>query len=236
MKRSGRFALAHGGTCFLDEIAELPPSAQVKFLRLLEDQIVTPLGSERGRQVDVRVVAATNRDLAALVSRGHFREDLFYRLAVLDLRLPPLRERRQDVALLIDHLLAVGCRRASVPLKTIAEEARHALLVYSWPGNVRELENTLFGAITVSEGPSVRLEDLPVRLREAPEAIAPARTLSEAVQRATEHIERALISDALTRHHGNRSAAAEALGIDRRTLQHKIREYGLQAPSEPART
>jgi two-component system, NtrC family, response regulator AtoC len=233
---AGKFEQAHGGTLFLDEVADLAQDAQAKLLRVLQDQQVTRLGGRRPRQVDVRLVAATNKHLEQAVTDGAFREDLFWRLNVLTLRVPPLRERREDLSALIDTFLSRLDREFGCAAATIAPEALALLMAYDWPGNVRELENTLRGALILSDGPIVRVRDLPPRIRSEAErderacheASGPQRpfTLSETVRTIVQRVERRVIEDTLAAHHGNRTAAAESLGINRKTLFNKLRTHG----------
>jgi DNA-binding NtrC family response regulator len=232
--RPGKFELAHGGTLFLDEVGDLPLDAQAKLLRVLQDHEVCRLGGSKATRVDVRVIAATNQDLEEEIRRKRFREDLFYRLAVLHVRLPPLRERSEDLPLLIDHFIEALAREAEVAPRALSPEARRLLLAYAWPGNVRELENALRHATAMAEGSVIRAGDLPQRIagpRDADQGGTGA-TLPEAVSRAVERIERALIQDALDEQGGNRAAAAASLGINRKTLFNKMKTYGMAAGEE----
>jgi DNA-binding NtrC family response regulator len=233
--RPGRFELARQGTLFLDEVGDLPLEAQAKLLRALQEKEITRLGGRRTVPIDVRVIAATNKDLHGEVDAGRFRQDLYFRLDVLSLRLPPLRERGEDVGILIDHFLAELGREAGAAELPLSAEARRLLLTYDWPGNVRELENVLRRALVVSDGSAIRAVDLPARLRGASETSSEApseqSSLATMVARTVERVERALIQSALAACRGNRSAAAEQLGINRKTLFNKMRQYGL-APGE----
>jgi DNA-binding NtrC family response regulator len=234
---AGKFEQAHGGTLFLDEVGDLPLDAQGKLLRVLEDREVTRIGARKPVKVDVRVLAATNRDLDGAVAREAFRQDLFWRLNVLSVKLPPLRDRPEDLPLLIDAFVQRLSRDLSLDVRSISPEARRLLTAHDWPGNVRELENTLQRAMLLAEGTSLQAGDLPPRIRgEMPgepsgSAQVGRLTLVEAVRRSTERIERTWIQSALAEHHGNRTAAAEALGINRKTLFNKLREYGM-APAD----
>jgi two-component system response regulator AtoC len=226
--RKGLAEEADGGTLFLDEIGELPLRLQPKLLRFLEDEEVRPLGDVRSRKVDVRVVAATGRDLRRAVAAGEFREDLLYRLDVVAVRLPPLRERREDVEALAAHFLARHSRlRPDIGAMRLSDEAREALLAYRWPGNVRELEHALERAVVLADGAVIREEDLPdsVRAPAAPPAAEPDGTLS--VKRATRALEERLIRAALERTGGNRTRAAELLELSYRALLYKIKDYGI---------
>jgi len=239
--RIGRFEQANGGTLFLDEVGDLPLEAQAKLLRVLEDHEVTRVGARKAVSVDVRLVAATNKNLEEAVATARFREDLYWRLNVVNLYLPPLRERREDLPLLIDHFVD----RLNVELQRqvtgFSPEAGTHLLSHDWPGNVRELENALRRAIIFAEGPIVQVSDLPRRLSAfaglpSDDQTEPAR-LSDIVSRAVERLERTLIETTLKQHHGNRTATADALGINRKTLFNKLRSYGfvdatLEDPSD----
>jgi two-component system response regulator AtoC len=230
--KKGLAAEADGGTLFLDEIGELPPALQVKLLRFLQDEEVRRVGDIRSEKVDVRVVAATARDLQRAVREGQFREDLFYRLHVVGIRLPPLRERPDDVPLLVEHFLAKYRRlRGDAPLAGVSPEALEALRSYRWPGNVRELEHVVERAVVLADGPEIREEDLPDELRAAPRpappVALPAGTLS--VKRATRAVEEQLIRQALEQTGGNRTRAAELLELSYRALLYKIKEYGISA-------
>jgi two-component system response regulator AtoC len=227
--RKGLAEEADGGTLFLDEIGELPLRLQPKLLRFLEDEEVRPLGDVRARKVDVRVVAATGRDLRRAVAAGEFREDLLYRLDVVALRLPPLRERREDVEPLAAHFLARHARlRPEIGAMRLSDEAREALLAHRWPGNVRELEHALERAVVLADGAVIREEDLPDTVRAPaarPAAPEPDGTLS--VKRATRALEERLIRAALERTGGNRTRAAELLELSYRALLYKIKDYGI---------
>jgi DNA-binding NtrC family response regulator len=236
--RSGRFEQAQKGTLFLDEVSELLPEAQVKLLRTLQDREVTRVGGNRPVKVDVRVIAATNTDLGAAVERGRFREDLYWRLNVVKIALPSLRERREDIPLIVDHLVERFNREAGLAVKSVAPDARRLLEIYDWPGNVRELENAMCSAMIMCEKGVVTACDLPPRIRGEigiqPDTCAagmPAgvtwTTLSDAVRSATEKLEKSIIISRLAEMSGNRTATAESLGISRKTLFNKMRQYGL---------
>jgi len=228
--KKGLAAEADGGTLFLDEIGELPIALQVKLLRFLEDEQVRRVGDTRSERVDVRVVAATARDLARAVKEGQFREDLFYRLNVVNVRLPPLRERPDDVPALVEHFLAKYRRlRPEAPLTGVSPQALEVLRSHRWPGNVRELEHAVERAVVLADGPLVQEDDLPdeVRAAPAPAALAPGRDLS--VKRAFRSLEEQFIRAALDRTGGNRTRAAELLDLSYRALLYKIKEYGIEA-------
>jgi transcriptional regulator with PAS, ATPase and Fis domain len=222
--KPGRFQEADGGTLFLDEIGDLPLSLQAKLLRVLEDKEFYPLGSRKVTRVDVRIIAATNQGLEGMVGDKRFREDLFYRLNVIRLELPPLRERSADIPLLIDHILRrLGSARKAQATR-ISEEAMEVLLNYDYPGNVRELENILEHALIICQEEVIDLKHLPMFLRKAlpspeleEEASAPEGTPSE----------KARILEALKRHHGQRNEAARELRMDRTTLWRKMKRYRL---------
>jgi DNA-binding NtrC family response regulator len=230
---AGKFEQADKGTLFLDEVGDLPLDAQAKLLRVLEDREVTRLGARKPLKVDVRVLAATNKHLESAVSKGQFREDLFWRLNVLSIRLPPLRERPQDLPLLIDAIVQRLNRELDLDVLSISPEARRLLLTHDWPGNVRELENTLQRALVLCEGSTLLPRDLPARIRGdvrgpgAESAVDERLTLNEAIRRAIERVERTWIQLALTEYHGNRTLTADALGINRKTLFNKMRWYGM---------
>ena len=224
--RRGLFEEAHTGTLFLDEIGELPLALQVKLLRVLEDEKIRRLGEARDLQVDVRIVAATHRDLSAETKAGRFREDLFYRLNVLHILVPPLRERRDDVPLLIEHFVARNNNRLGTGIRGIDTEARRLLYEYAWPGNVRELENTIERAMVLAEGEQIVAADLPERIREARDPVQLQLASGElSVKKTMRVIEEILIRRALQKTKGNRTRAAEVLEISHRALLYKIKDY-----------
>ena len=231
--KKGLAAEADGGTLFLDEIGELPLLLQVRLLRFLEDEQVRRVGDTRSEKVDVRVVAATARDLVRATKEGLFREDLFYRLNVVNLRLPALRERPEDVPALVDHFLAKHRRlRPEAPLRGISPEALELLRSHRWPGNVRELEHAIERAVVLADGPSIEESDLPDDVRAGPPPAAPApRTGGDlSVKRAFRALEEQLIREALERTGGNRTRAAELLDLSYRALLYKVKEYGIDQP------
>ena len=221
--RKGRFELADGGSLFLDEIGDLPLHLQVKLLRVLQEREFERVGSSRPIPADVRVLAATHRDLEALVRAGAFRDDLYYRINVVTIALPPLRERREDIPRLIDHFLAGFAAKNGKAIQGLTREARDALLRYDYPGNVRELENLIERAVVLTRDDVIGLADLPLSLREPEPAVAEERGLPATV----EGLERRMIRDALARAGGVQTAAAERLGISERVLRYKLRKYGL---------
>jgi DNA-binding NtrC family response regulator len=230
--RPGKFEQADGGTLFLDEVGDLHIDAQAKLLRVLQEHVITRLGGRGTIAVNVRVVAATNHDLERAVKVGGFREDLFYRLNVLSLRLPPLRERGEDLSFLIEHFLGRLCAKTGASVSGISPEAMRLLLAHEWRGNVRELENVLHRAVVLAEGPLLRAADLPASVGGGQAAAADGAsayplTLAASVERTVERVERALIQAALMETGGNQTAAADSLGINRKTLFNKLRLYGL---------
>ncbi len=224
--RRGLFEEAHGGTLFLDEIGELPLNLQVKLLRALQEESIRKLGDSRDVKVDVRIVAATHRDLNAEAKAGRFREDLFYRINVLPIAIPPLRARREDVHLLIDHFLARNNVRLGTSIRGLSPDARKVLLEYAWPGNVRELENTIERAMVLSEGEVLQIADLPERVRDALDPVQVQLASGElSIKKTTSAIEEILIRRALQKTKGNRTRAAEILEISHRALLYKIKDY-----------
>jgi two-component system response regulator AtoC len=226
--KKGLAAEADGGTLFLDEVGELPLAMQVKLLRFLQEEEVRPVGDTRTVKVDVRVVAASARDLGRAVAAGQFREDLYYRLDVVGVRLPPLRERPEDVEPLARHFLArFAGLRPDLPRLELSGGAQETLAAYRWPGNVRELRHALERAVVLADGPVIREEDLPDAVR-APPSPSPAAAVGPlSVKRATRELEERLIRAALQRTGGNRTRAAELLELSYRALLYKIKEYGL---------
>ncbi|MEQ8787266.1 MAG: sigma-54 dependent transcriptional regulator [Pirellulaceae bacterium] len=222
--RIGRFEAADGGTLFIDEIGDFALASQAKLLRVLENRTVTPIGSNNDTQVDVRVVAATSRDLEQMVQDGDFREDLYYRLNVVSLRLPPLRERREDIPLLIDHFIRELCAASERPPIKVDSELMRFLETYEWPGNVRQLKNTLESMVVLATGDSLTMRDLPATLdnmsSDGADVDIPAGT-------TLEELERAAVEQTLADCGGNRTRAARSLGISVRTLQRKLKAWGL---------
>ncbi len=224
-RRAGCFELAHGGTLFLDEIAEMAPATQAKFLRILQEGLVRRLGGKTEMQVDVRVVAATNKDPLKAMQDGTFREDLYYRLNVLTITLPPLRERREDIPLLIQAFLEEFNAKYQRRIRAVDEAAQQLLLGHAWPGNVRELRNTLERAVITSEGELITRAHLPPSFAGQPRIESPdAITLS--VGATVEAAEKALILKTLAAVDNNKTRAAEVLGISLKTLHNKLHRYG----------
>ena len=229
-RRLGRFELAHHGTIFLDEIGELTPAAQTKLLRVLQSQEFERVGGTHTLKVDVRVIAATNKDLEAVVRAGHFREDLRYRLQVFPLTVPPLRERRDDIPLLAEHFLKSYAERHRRRLRGLTPRALDLLMRYDWPGNVRELEHAIERAVILARGEHLTPDELPPNTRAASGDLED-RTLQEPsvpMGLTLKEVERELIRKTLERTGGNRTRAAGVLGISRATLHNKLKEYDLQ--------
>jgi two-component system response regulator AtoC len=227
--KKGLFAEADQGTLFLDEIGELPLTLQVKLLRVLQEGRIRPLGATRDQEVDVRVVAATVRDLRREVEEGRFREDLYYRLNVLQLNVPPLRDRRDDIMLLVEHFIERNNRRLGTKIRELDPHARKLLLNYPWRGNVRELENTIERAVVLAEGDMIAVGDLPERMREPADPVAASLTTGElSIKKTARFMEETLIRRALEKTGGNRTAASKLLEISHRALLYKIKDYGIQ--------
>jgi transcriptional regulator with PAS, ATPase and Fis domain len=224
--RVGLFEAADGGTLFLDEIGDLELACQAKLLRVLEDHKVTPVGGGRARRVDVRVVTATRHNLERMVRQGTFREDLYYRLNVVTIRIPPLRQRPGDIQLLVEHFLQEMCHRNGKPLLEIDDQLMDYLRSYEWPGNVRQLRNCVESMVVLSDSNTLTMDDLPPTARSnslvsEPEIVFPTnKTLDET--------QKLVVLERLDRHDGNRSRAARSLGISVRTLQRKLKKWGLQ--------
>ena len=238
--KRGLFAEADGGTLLLDEAGELPPPAQIKLLRFLQEGEIRAVGENRSEKVEVRVLAATHRDLGKLVERGEFREDLYYRLNVVNLAVPPLRARREDVLVLAQAFLARFNRELNrnVAVTGFEPEAEELLTQYAWPGNVRELENAIERAVLLAEGSLIQVQNLPDRIWAAPRTLPaqpPGKPVEEgdlSLKRAMRALEERYIRAALRRTRGNRTRASELLEISHRALLYKIKEYGIDADAE----
>ncbi|MBE0713705.1 MAG: sigma-54 dependent transcriptional regulator [Candidatus Aminicenantes bacterium] len=239
--KTGKFELANTGTIFLDEVGELSQDAQVKLLRALGEREIVRVGGTKTVPVDVRVVAATNKDLEAEVASGNFREDLYFRLAVLSLRLPPLRERTEDIPLLVEHFVRKYARELDKNVLAFAPGALTRLAGYGWPGNVRELENIIYEAMVMAEGEWVTEAALPARLRltaavqeagrpPGPQGPGPSGSLREEVQCVAERREKELILEALRQAGGSRTRAARGLGVSRKTLFNKMTSLEIRWP------
>ncbi|HOG17970.1 MAG: Transcriptional regulatory protein ZraR [Syntrophaceae bacterium PtaU1.Bin231] len=226
-RRIGRFEEADGGTLFLDEVGEIAPAVQVKLLRFLQEREFQRLGGNATIRTDVRIISATNRDLEARVREGHFREDLFYRLNVVRLDIPPLRERKEDIPPLVEHFLARFAADNGKDLKGVSSEARDLLMKYDYPGNVRELENIIERAVVICRGTVIGVEDLPFGAGETPSA--EERDRGDGLLRGSvEDLERKLIADAMARSGDHQTRAAEILGISERMLRYKLKKYNLK--------
>jgi DNA-binding NtrC family response regulator len=233
--KPGRFVLAHRGTLFLDEIGEMSMPTQAKLLRVLEDRLVEPLGSVKGVKVDLRVVIATNHDLRDMVQKGRFREDLFYRISVCPLHLPPLRERAGDIPLLLDHLLARYNRERGTRILGLTPEALRLVDSYAWPGNVREFQNMVEWVTITCKDARVDVEDLPAYLKvpTAP-SVSGERPSLLSYGLSVEEVERTMLEEALGRSQGNVSEAARLLKVTRNTLRYRMGKYNLREPEKRA--
>ncbi|MDP3503641.1 MAG: sigma-54 dependent transcriptional regulator [Myxococcales bacterium] len=242
--KPGRFELADGGTLFLDEIGEVPIEMQVKLLRVLQESEFERVGGIKTTRVDVRLIAATNRDLAAEVDAGRFRKDLFYRLNVVPLHLPPLRERRTDVPSLARHFIEKYNKRLNKKIEGIADDALVMLQAYPWPGNIRELENMMERVLLFADGPRIEVKDLPGPVRTSLQSAVAQMTdtatpmvgetpLKDFLKAKQAEIEKAFIVQALAKTEGNVTRAAKLLGISRKSLQTKMKEFGLRDESPP---
>ena len=226
-RREGRFQLAHRGTLFLDEVGEMSPATQTKLLRVLQEKEFEPLGSPRTLKVDVRLVAATNKNLDREVKEGRFREDLFYRLNVVPIFLPPLRERKEDIPALAAHFFALFRDKNKKELRDLSGKALDLLTRYDWPGNIRELENCIERAVIMARGEVIAPADLPPGIQALSSAEKELAGLALPSGVSLQEVEKTLILKTLEDTGGNRTRAAEILGINRRTLQNKLKDYGI---------
>jgi two-component system response regulator PilR (NtrC family) len=234
--KEGLFEAAHGGTLMLDEIAELPLGMQVKLLRVLQERKVKPVGGVSEREIDVRVVAATNRDLETEVEKGTFRQDLYYRLNVIQVRMPPLRERREDVPLLVDHFVKKFAAEHAQPIFGVDADAMAALTAHNFPGNVRELENLVERAVTLASDGRITADALPDLSRGERGAAAAGPDLPATgfdLERELEAFERGFLLKALDRTGGNRTLAARVLGVSFRSLRYRLSKLGISGGEEP---
>jgi DNA-binding NtrC family response regulator len=231
-EKKGLFEIADRGTLFLDEIAELDVGIQAKLLRALQERKIRRVGGTHELNVDVRVIAATNRDLRAMVADGGFRDDLYYRINVLSIDVPPLRERREDIPVLIDYFLKKHSKNASRPVTGLTPETKKLMNEYSWPGNVRQLESAIERAILLSEGDLITLEDLPSEVRQdvGPAADSAFKLPAEGIN--FEDVERNLITQAMDQTDYNITKAAKLLGLTFRTLQYRLEKFGIKKPGE----
>ncbi|MGQ9610691.1 MAG: sigma-54-dependent transcriptional regulator [bacterium] len=228
-QRKGRFELADGGTIFLDEVGEIPPSIQVKLLRVLQEREFERVGGNETIRVDVRVISATNRDLESMIKKGAFREDLFYRLNVISIRIPPLRERKSDIPPLINYFITKYARENNKEVESLSKEAMDALIKYNYPGNVRELENAIERAVIMARGKIITLDDLPIFMKISNDDSKQSYELKgETLDKIVENVERQLIAEALVKANNNQSRAAEILGISERNLRYKLKKYGMK--------
>jgi len=222
--KHGRFEVANGGTIFLDEISNISLNIQAKLLRVIQEREVTRIGSTKPIKVDVRILAATNQELADLVRKEKFREDLFYRLSVVPIHLPPLRERKEDIPLLVKHFLAKYNKRTRKNINNISPEVKRALMEYDWPGNIRELENTVERAVVLSKGNEIELESLVYHgISSGSSFFNPAAGRCKPL----DEVEKEYIKAVLQAHYGNKSKAARVLGIDRKTLAAKLKKFNI---------
>jgi two-component system, NtrC family, response regulator HydG len=223
--KHGRFEVADGGTIFLDEISNISMNIQAKLLRVIQEREVTRIGSNKPIKVDVRILAATNISLADRVKQNKFREDLFYRLSVVPINIPPLRERKEDIPQLLKHFLQKYNQKLSKDIRGFTNEAKKAIIDYDWPGNIRELENTIERAVVLTRGNKVGLDDLIYH------GIGSSRSMVHSVggrQKTLEEVEKEYIKSVLKSQHGNKSRTARILGIDRKTLYSKIKKYKIK--------
>ncbi len=222
--KKGLITMANGGTLFLDEIGELPPSLQVKLLHVIQTKELTPVGDTRIITVDVRIIAATNADLMQRVKEGRFREDLFYRLNVIEIRMPALRERSDDIPLLIKHYLGLFAKETGKNIKDIDYESMQALLAYDWPGNIRELRNTIERAVVLADGELITIHDLPDKFR----TLDIEGVSTSSLRQALDNFERDYIKRSLTENKGNKETTANKLGIDLATLYRKLKKLRIE--------
>ncbi|MFY9608881.1 MAG: sigma-54 dependent transcriptional regulator [Blastocatellia bacterium] len=231
-QKKGQFEIADRGTLFLDEIGDLNISMQAKILRALQEKEIMRVGATKTMKVDVRVIGATNRDLEAMVKDGRFREDLYYRLNVIPITIPPLRNRRDDIPQLVDFFIAKHSASANRQIRGLTAGARNLIMSYSWPGNVRQLESAIERAILLCEGNEIEVEDLPVEMRQegSPSAAFDFKLPAEGI--SFEDVERSLITQAMDQTNWNITRAAKLLGLSFRTLQYRLEKFGLKKPEK----
>jgi two-component system response regulator HydG len=223
--RTGLLETANGGTVFLDEIGDLPVDLQAKLLRALQEREIRPVGATDRLRIDIRIIAATNRDLESAIRTGTFRQDLYFRLNVVQVKLPPLRERKSDIPLLVSFFLE-KFSDPQRPIRTISEDAMRRLMTYDWPGNVRELENAVERAVALGSGPMLHIGDLPSNLQQG----SSDKLLESNELTTLEEMERRFILRALRETNGDKLAAARLLGIGKTTLYRKLKQYGPESP------
>jgi two-component system NtrC family response regulator len=227
--RKGRFELADGGTIFLDEIGEVPAPTQVKLLRVLQERTFERVGGSEELKVDVRVIAATNRNLEEMITAGTFREDLYYRLNVVSVEIPPLRRRRDDIPPMIEHYLALYAKEQRRKSLSFSKEAWNALLRYDFPGNVRELENIIQRAVILARGETMTLKELPTVVKgPGSEPLASSGTQPHDLPGAVDRLEKDLVFESLRLNAGNQSKAARDLGISERNLRYRLKKWGVR--------
>jgi len=230
-QKKGRFELANGGTIFLDEIGEISENVQTKLLRVLQEKEITHLGGTSSIPVDVRVITATNRNLEVALKNGRFREDLYFRLNVIPIIIPPLRERREDIPILLEHFVIKTCRENNKPLMKISDQTLEMCLNYEWPGNVRELENAVENAIVLGEGDTIIPEFLPLSIFSDPTreifSELNEKVNDDSYRKKIDYAERMILKDAINKAGGNKSKAAKNLNISLRTMRYKIKKYRL---------
>ena len=228
-QRKGRFEQADNGTIFLDEVGEIPLTIQVKLLRVIQEREFERVGGNQTIRVDVRVITATNKNLEKMVSDGTFRQDLFYRLNVISISIPPLRERRSDIPPLVSYFVSKFASENNKEIESISKEAMDVLLKYNYPGNVRELENVIQRAVVMTRGKILTTDDLPIYMKSnKSEDVLTTEKGRRSLDEIVEELERKLISEALEQSFGNQSKAAESLGISERNLRYKLKKYGMK--------
>ncbi|HKP85872.1 MAG TPA: sigma-54 dependent transcriptional regulator, partial [Blastocatellia bacterium] len=231
-QKKGQFEIADRGTLFLDEIGDLSVAMQAKLLRALQEKEVMRVGATRSIKVDVRVIAATNRDLEAMVKDNRFREDLYYRLNIIPITIPPLRNRRDDIAPLVEFFVAKHSVGSQRKIRGLTPSARNLIMNYSWPGNVRQLESAIERAILLAEGDEINVEDLPLEIRQegTPAAAFNFKLPPEGI--SFEELERSLITQAMEQTNWNITRAAKLLGLSFRTLQYRLEKFGMRKPGK----
>jgi two-component system NtrC family response regulator len=234
--RIGKFEAANQGTVFLDEIGELPLNLQVRLLRVIQEREIDKIGFPKSIPINVRIIAATNRDLRTLIEDNQFREDLFYRLSVVTIELPPVRERRDDIPALLQHFLKKHCERYHLPLPSMADEALDLLSRYEWPGNVRELENVIEHVVVLGRSDVIRPEDLPSQIRQARLRISAINLKLPDEGISLEEVEKEILVQALEKNQWNQTRAARYLNISRKTLIYRMEKFGLAPVNDESST